>query len=137
MLNNNRSGYNNVAEYQVSGVPWVTSSVASGVKRHRFSTLDEPPGVQAATLRWDRVTKWIIVKNRSTGSMDVSFTLNGFASSNYFTLDQGESFSGDLRVTEIWVSGSAAQPYVIVAGLTGVNAEIPQLTGSLGHPGIG
>jgi len=139
-LNNPRTPIGFVPEYQISAIPWVTSSTVSGIKRHRFSTLDEaqpfedPDGT--TFIRWDRVSKWVIIRNNSSGSMKAAFTRNGFNTAHYFKLEACESFSGDLRLSEIWLSGSAEQEYVVLAGLTGCEGPI-QLSSSLGIIGVG
>lgn len=116
-LNHPLPGYNWVAEYQVSAVPWVTSSQVSGIRRHDFP----------------QVTKFVTVKNLSgPGAMRIGFTLLGVQGSNYFALSSGESFSGDFRIRTLFLSASSATDYSIVAGLTTIEArQMPILTGSV------
>ena len=120
-LANTKPGWNWVSEYQVSGIPWVTSSTVVGVKRHDFIT----------------VTKFITVKNISgPGAIRVGFTLSGTQGSNYYPLSTGESFSGDFRVTSIFLSASADTSYTIVAGMTSIDArQMPVITGSVNGTG--
>ena len=136
-----KCGVDFVPEYQISALPWVTSSTVSGYKRHRFSTTEEDPPLTGSDgeliHRWDRVTKWIIVKNNSSLNLSVGFTPRGLTtSSNYIVLGDNESFSADLRIKEIWLSGSG-NTYQIVAGLTRCNANGYELTGSNGDIGVG
>lgn len=121
-LNNPIPGPQYGAEFNVSAVPFVTSSVASGVKRIRFSYL----------------TKFVKVKNDTNAELHVGFTENGLTkTNNYYSLDQNESFEAEIRVTELWLSGSG-NSYQMVAGLTGISdRHIAQLTGSNGFPGVG
>lgn len=121
-LNNPKSGYNLVGEFQISAAPWVTSSTITGVKVYTF----------------DRVTSWILVKNTGGTTMHVGFTSSGTIGSNYFSLGTNDSFTGDLRLTEVWLSGSAANTFTLMAGLTNISSiGIPTITGSNGFDGVG
>jgi hypothetical protein len=117
-------GSGNVGEFMVSAIPWVTSSNVSGLKNHRFDHY---------------LTKWVIINNtNSSGSIKVGFTELGIASSsNYFSLSYNQSFAADLRIKEIWLSGSGDQ-YTVIAGLTAIPAkQVLDITGSNGYPGVG
>ena len=135
-LKNVFPGYNFSAEFISSAIPWVTSSTATGPKQYRFG--DVTLSGSLANEVW--VSKWIMVNNTATTSnpMKVAFTLNGFATSHYFTLDANQSWSSDVRITEIWVSGTNATPHEIIVGLTGINGKDSiAITGSSGVPGVG
>ena len=129
-LDNPRSGPGSVAEYMVSGVPWVTGT-----------------SIAAATIpviRFRGVSRFFLVKNETTPStVHVGFTENGLKSEfrNYFTLDGGESIGPlELRCTALFLSCSTGgTPTVeIVAGLTSIHgSDFPVLTGSDGYVGIG
>ncbi len=126
------------AEFQVSGVPWVTASFASGPLQIRFGDVTLSGSLAEKTY----VTKWIRVANVTTGSTEVlrvAFTLRGLTTSNnYFSLKPGEVFQADLRITELWLSGTSALPYEVTAGLTGIERRQSLLiTGSNGVPGVG
>jgi hypothetical protein len=119
-----------VPAYQVSAMPFVTSSnVALGsIKEINFSG----------------VTRFITVKNTGAPSavLAVAFTENGLKSSNsnYFILSGSESFSGELRVDRVFVSGSAggSVSFNIVAGLTTIPTKnFLVVTGSNGFGGVG
>ena len=111
-----RPGIGNAASYQVSGIPWVSSSLtvpASG------STVLE--------ISFPQVSKSIIVKNVSTGSvqMRVGFSENGVKnSSNFFILSGGESFAADLKVTKVYLmsNNGTALTASVIAGLTNIPA---------------
>ena len=87
------AGY--VPAYQMSGVPYLTSSQIDLGEVKEF--------------RLPFVTKSILVQNRSTTATDVisvGFTTLGFnsGSSNFVQLSGGESLSGDFRCTQIMIS---------------------------------
>ena len=126
MLNDPRSGPGNVAEYMVSGIPFVTSSTLPA------STIRE--------IKFPYVTRFFTVKNGTntalSSSIAVGFTgagLNSVSGGHYFTLESGESYSGELRCKSLFISSSISTPrYEIIAGLTRVKEYMfPILTGSI------
>jgi len=112
-----RPGIENAASYQVSGIPWVSSSLAVPAS-----------GSTPLQISFPLVTKSIIVKNVSTGSsvqMRVGFSENGVKNSNnFFILSGGESFAADLKVTRVYLMGNngTALTASVVAGLTNIPA---------------
>jgi len=123
-----RPGIGNAASYQVSGIPWVSSSLA--VPASGSTTLE---------ISFPQVTKSIIVKNVSTGSvqMRVGFSENGVKnSSNFFLLSAGESFAADLKVTKVYLmsNNGTALSASVIAGLTNIPATelVNNWSGSLG-----
>jgi hypothetical protein len=123
-----RPGIGNAASYQVSGIPWVSSSLA--VPASGSTTLE---------IGFPQVTKSIIVKNVSTGSvqMRVGFSENGVKnSSNFFLLSAGESFAADLKVTKVYLmsNNGTALTASVIAGLTNIPATelVNNWSGSLG-----
>lgn len=122
-----KAGLNNVGSYQVSGVPWATSSLNAPASSGTPLEVDFPS-----------VTKFIVVKNVATGSVKVrvGFSANGVSGSNYFLLDKDESFQADLKVSSIYLlsNNSTPVPVSIVAGLTGIDAsQLPNSwSGSVG-----
>lgn len=114
------------SEFIVSGVPWVTSSLASAVKYHPFADANGQ----------NLMSQWITVKNTGTsGSLSVAFTSTGFSTNNYFTIAAGQSFERELMVYQLYVSSSAQQPYSVIAGLTAINSsQFPNyLSSSVGY----
>lgn len=113
------SGFNNTAEYQASGIPWVTSSVVNGLEHFAFKT----------------VSRSVTVKNVSGSTLSVAFTENGLNTGHYFQLISGESLSEDLRVTDLWLSGSG-NSVTVIAGLTGIDVRTIgfRMTGSIVPP---
>jgi hypothetical protein len=120
-----KPGLSNVGSYQASGIPWVTSSVAPA------------SGSVPLQIEFQNVTKFIVVKNVSaSGTLRVGFSQNGINGSNFFLLDRGESFAGDLKVSKLFLLSNNGTPVTasVVAGLTTIPAsELPSnWSGSLG-----
>ena len=107
---NYQAGLGNVGSYQVSGVPYVTGSVASSAA--------------AKQIVFPSVTSWVIVSNVG-GSADVKVGfsqkgIEGTSGNNYFMVNQDQVTPRlELKVTELWVSG--ANEVSIMAGLTGIS----------------
>jgi len=122
-----RPGIGNAASYQVSGIPWVSSSLTIPAS-----------GSTPLEISFPQVTKSIIVKNSSTGSvnMRVGFSENGVKGTNFFLLSAGESFAADLKVTRVYLMSNNGTVLTgsVIAGLTNIPAT--ELTnnwsGSLG-----
>lgn len=115
--------------YQISALPFLTSSIITAGTVHRYD--------------FPFVTKFINVVNRGSNSGDklaLAFTENGLRTGNYITLDQGVSVDQEVRTTSLFVSGSTGTmvDYQIFCGLTTIPAKnFLTLTGSNGHPGVG
>jgi hypothetical protein len=122
-----RPGIGNAASYQVSGIPWVSSSLA--VPASGSTTLE---------ISFPQVTKSIIIKNVSTGSvqMRVGFSENGVKGTNFFLLSASESFAADLKVTRVYLmsNNGTALTASVIAGLTNIPATelVNNWSGSLG-----
>jgi hypothetical protein len=117
-----------VPAYQISATPFVTSSVVD---------LGQVVGIE-----FGNITNFIVVKNTLSGTvMSVAFTENGLKSSNsnFFLLSGDESFSANLRVDRLFLSGSEGNPtYTVVAGLTGIpTTQLFPVTASNGYRGVG
>lgn len=125
-----RPGIGNAASYQVSGIPWVSSSLAVPAS-----------GSTVLEISFPQVSKSIIVKNVSTGSvqMRVGFSENGVKNtSNFFILSGGESFAADLKVTRVYLmsNNGTALTASVIAGLTNISAT--ELTNNWsGSAGVG
>lgn len=92
-----------VNEFLQSATPWVTSSLASATKQHDFYN----------------ITSFVNIQNTGlSGSLTFAFTSTGFSTSNFCTLSAGSSITLPYAIKTIFVSGAAAQPYQIQAGLT-------------------
>lgn len=118
-----------VPAYQMSAVPYVTSSTISAGEMH--------------VINFNQVTRFFNVQNVGTITTDtiaVAFTQNGLSTGNYFTLGQGVSFRDELRAISLFISCSSGTdvPYQVIAGLTNIqhNQFLP-VTASNGHQGVG
>ena len=132
-----QSGLGSVGSYQMSGIPFATSSLTVPVN-------------SAAPLRiqFPYVTKFVTVVNENTGTnvnMRVGFSVLGISGSgtNFFLLDNGESYTGEWRVEDIFlISNSTSQTSAsVIAGLTPIPRGIPSFvsTGNnwSGSAGVG
>lgn len=108
-------GISSVGSYQMSGIPWASSSVAP-------VNSSEP-----LKIEFPYVSKFVVVKNTNSTSVNlrVGFSAEGVKTDNYFLLSKGESFEGDLRVTQLFLlsDNSSQVSASIVAGLTGIDAS--------------
>ena len=116
-------GVGAVGQYQTSGIPYATASV--GV----FSILD---GEGATQIPFPFVTKFVTVVNEHSGSsakLRVGFSAAGITGSgspsgeadNYFILDNGESYTGEFRVSSIFIAGDSTPTTAsVIAGMTGI-----------------
>ena len=122
-----KAGLSSVGQYQMSGKPFATASFT--VPTHAAV------GTGALEFEFPQVTKFFTVINTNTGAnspLRVGFSALGTTGSegggtdNYFTLDNGESYTGELKVARVYLLGSsAATSASVIAGLTGIQ------TGSL------
>ena len=114
--------------YTVSASPFVTGSTISLG--------------QIVPIYFSHVSKFITVKNITAGTtLAVAFTENGLKpeNRNYFTLGQNETYSADLRLGTIFLSGSVGNPtYELIAGLTSIPMRnFLVVTASNGFDGVG
>jgi hypothetical protein len=143
-----KPNHNSAAEYQVSGIPFVTASV--------FNELDTDTVVR---VQFPYVTQWFQVVNSGYGCLRMAFTengVNGNPSANFYDIVSGSANTGasastttpipqtfHLRVKEIWLKGwpfndSMKAGFQIIAGLTNCKSrDFPTLTGSDGFEGVG
>ena len=129
-MNNPYIGEGYVPAYQMSASPWVTSSQVSlgGIVQ-----LDFP-----------LVTRFLIVQNTGASStaLAVGFTQNGLLpeNSNYFILSGTASFSAEIRVDRLFLSGAVGDPipFTVVAGLAPIQRkDFLVVTASNGFSGVG
>lgn len=107
------AGLGHVGSYQVSGIPWVSSSVS--VNGSNGSVVE---------VAFPTVTKTLTIKNLSANPMRLGFSANGIAANNYYIIGGSEVFSADLRVSKIYLIGNttSATSASIAAGLTGISS---------------
>ena len=125
-----QNGEYNIASYQMSALPYVTSSVINSGEVHRYE--------------FPYVTRFIDVVNRGASAINkiaLGFTENGITkTSNYVILDQGASVNKEIRTTTLFISCSSGTSidYQIFCGLTIIPAtNFLVLSASNGHFGIG
>lgn len=113
-------GIGQVGQYQMSGIPYTTASVFIQ------NILD---GEGATQISFPYVTKFITVINDHSGSsskLRVGFSAEGVTGSvqqNYFVLDNGESYTGEFRVSSVFLGGHTAHTTAsVIAGMTGINS---------------
>ena len=115
--NSYQVGLHNVGSFQVSSIPYASSSIA---------VVSTTVPVEVA---FDRVTKFVIVKNTADAlgtdaPMKFGFSANGVKGTNYILLMNEEEYEADYKVSRIYLlAGSATQATASVsAGLTGIPA---------------
>lgn len=123
-LKDPRVGFNSVTEFMGSGLPWVTSSVASGATVYQYD--------------FAKLTKRVSVWNHATGSgvhLRVGFTKNGVSQGNHLKIDGGQVFEFDSRLKNIFVKADDPLDTIsfsVFAELIGIDSEqMPLLTGSI------
>lgn len=109
-----KAGLGNVGNYQVSGIPYATSSLVA-------------PASSGTPLEitFPSVTKFVVVKNvnPTSGTLRVGFSSNGIKNgTNYVTINKDETFCGDFKLTSIFLLGhnASAISASVMAGLTGI-----------------
>jgi hypothetical protein len=125
-----QNGEYNISSYQLSALPYVSSSVINSGEVHRYD--------------FPFVTRFIDVVNRGASANDkiaVGFTENGITkTNNYVVLGQGASVNEEIRTTMLFVSCSSGNAinYHVFCGLTTIPTKnFLTLTGSNGHAGVG
>jgi hypothetical protein len=119
-------GIGAVGQYQTSGIPFLSSSFI-------VPDILEGPG-NFLEMDFPYVTKFVTVINEHSGSsvkMRVGFSALGITGSgapsqngdNYFVLDNGESYTGEFRVSSLFIAGvEGICTASVIAGMTGIPA---------------
>jgi hypothetical protein len=128
-LNNPSAGFNFAAEFQSSGLPWVTSSVA-------------PAAGSPDRFDFPLVTRFITVANLATATNTLSFgfTQSGVKNTNNkFIVNPNQTVTVEIKTNRIWLQGENGTPsFSIIAGLTTVqSSEMPYLSGTLSDGSTG
>ena len=124
------SGPNDVSAYQLSGVPYVTSSLGAEV------------GTTPLKVSFPFATRFFVVQNISAHPLRIGFSVNGLnanPTANYLVLS-GNSSTGrlELRCKELYFrrDGATNAGFSLLAGLTPVYYDqFPILTGTLNNTG--
>jgi hypothetical protein len=129
-------GVGNVGSYQISGIPYATASFAVSAA-----------GSSPTEVAFPFVTKFVTISNTNTGTnvpLRFGFSANGVSGSAagtpgdyYFVLDNGDSYTGEFRITNLYLLSDTVGTQTsasIVAGLTGIQPkELPaNWSGSVG-----
>jgi hypothetical protein len=127
-------GLGNVGSYQISGIPYATASFNVAAA-----------GSTPTEVAFPFVTKFVTISNTNTGAnvpLRFGFSSLGVieaaagSGNYYFTLDNGDSYTGEFRVTNLYLlSDTASETSAsIVAGLTGIQPRELRAnwTGSIG-----
>ena len=105
-----KPGLNSVGQYQMSGIPYASASIVVS-------------NTAVTELEFPTITKFVTITNTHSGSsspLKVGFSSAGVTNDkNHFSLDNGESYTGEFRVSAIYLAGDAAETTAsVIAGLT-------------------
>jgi hypothetical protein len=109
-----RPGLGNAASYQVSSIPFVSSSLAVPAS-----------GSTTLSIGFPQVTKYITITNLTPATqMRLGFSDAGVKGSNYFLITGSATFTADLKVTNIFLMSNNATPLSasLLAGLTHISS---------------
>jgi|3_EtaG_2_1085321.scaffolds.fasta_scaffold28682_4 hypothetical protein len=127
-----KAGVSAVGQYQTSGIPYATASF----------TVPMLKVVGARELVFPNITRFFTIVNTCTGNnapLRIGFSALGVTgsaaqnqagvggASSYFILNNGESFTGELRVRSIFLLGDSAtagSTASVIAGLTGISSSV-------------
>jgi len=125
-LNVPSPGHGAVSEYQVSGVPFITSStVLSG-------------GTLGIALPY--VCRDFKVRNLGPSNLQIGVSALGAQTTNFFLLPVGQSELFTVRTTTIFITNptATATSCSLAVGMTMISsASFPILTGANNFPGVG
>lgn len=127
-----KSGLGNVGNYQVSSIPFFSSSIVAPASSQTPLQISFPT-----------VTKTITVKNETSTAgaakvLRLGVSVNGIKGTNYIKLNNGESFSADIKVIAIYLLSNDANTVEasVYAGLTGIET-IHLASNWTGSAGVG
>jgi len=143
-----KAGIASVGQYQMSAIPYVTSSITA-----------PKLGTAPLEISFPRITNFVTIRNTvPSGSMPEHTLRVGFSSlgtsgsanfvystQNYLTLRNGESYTGEWRVSKIYLlgdteidGGALESSASIIAGLTAIStSSAPSFRNWSGSLGIG
>ena len=110
-----KPGLNAVGQYQLSGIPYASASIPID-----SSTVTE--------VEFNTITKFVTIVNEHSGSsakLRVGFSSIGVAGTNHFILDNGESYTGEFRVSSLYLRGDSTPTTAsVIAGLTMIESNL-------------
>jgi hypothetical protein len=118
------SGIGYAPEYQVSGLPYLSSGALTTTP----TRIDFP-----------FVTRDLVFVNSGSDSMRVGFTAAGISGSNWIKVLANTTLRLELRVKSVFIQADATTTaYSMCAGLTTVpQSQMPTITGSMGSGSMG
>lgn len=113
-----KSGWNSVAEYQISSLPFATSSAAGSAVPYYLS--------------FPYVTNFIFIRNTGTNYLNVGFTKNGVVGGQKFSIPPSGSYGDKFRIKDLYLlANSGSTNFEVIAGLTFIETnKMPVLTAS-------
>lgn len=123
-----KPGIGNAASYQVSGIPFASSSLAVPAS-----------GAVSLQIRFPQVTKFVTLTNLTPGTqMRLGFSDAGVKGSNYFLVSGSTTLTTELKVSSVFLMSNNATPLSasLLAGLTNIGSVELQTNWS-GSAGIG
>ena len=134
-----KAGVHSVGQYQMSTIPFITASVGIPVF-----------GQAPVEVSFPRITKFVTIRNiiptsSANAVVRVGFSSLGTSGSvpsnhNYFTLSNWESYTGEWRVSSVFLicdavnTGASAS---IIAGMTSVSTSSVDFNNWSGSLGVG
>lgn len=119
-------GLGSVGSYQMSGIPYASSSITVPISSSSPTQIQFP-----------YVVKFVTIQNTvASGGPDirVGFSALGVSGSgkNYFLLSSGQSYTGEWRIEDLYlISNNGNQSSAsVIAGLTPIPRGVPAITGS-------
>jgi len=118
-----KPGLNAVGQYQLSGIPFLSSSINVHANTGALAAQDY------TTIAFPTVTRFVTVANTNTGAnvpLRVAFSINAVkaVTAHYFDLANGESYTGEWRVTKLYMLGNGAPTSAsVIAGCSMIGLE--------------
>jgi len=113
---NYKPGLGNAASYQVSGIPYVKGPIENAASGAAGVT---------PSIKFPLVTRWVKITNTDAATTELlcGFSQNGVQQlTNVFVVPGGQTLHLELKVTELYYTGSVSA-FGVVAGLTGIETN--------------
>lgn len=126
------ANHNDVAQYQVGAIPFVTSSLVVPASN-----------ADPLVVKFPMVSQFVTVRCDSDGALRMGFSSNGVkgvSGNNYLVLSSSVSFTGGFRLAKVFLLSNNldAQEATVIAGLTPVDSaqvdggQVQNWSGSIG-----
>jgi len=124
------AGLNSVGSYQMSGIPYASSSISIGNSGESAYKVEFPYVSRTVTVRNDLATA------SADTALRVGFSENGVKDAEgnkyYFVLTNGESYTGEWRIEDLYLlsdSPTAGITASVIASLTGIpTGSVPAIS---------